>query len=64
MDLNSIKNKLNKLQTQGQKKEKIDYGKFLWKPKAEGKYQIRIVPSKLDPTNPLFSNVPKNVSFQ
>ena len=52
MDLNSIKNKLNKLQTQGQKKEKVDYGKFLWKPKAEGKYQIRIVPSKLDATNP------------
>jgi hypothetical protein len=46
MDLKSIKNKLNALQTQGQKKEKVDYSKYLWKPKQEGKYQIRIVPSK------------------
>ena len=52
MDLKSIKNKLNALQTQGQKKEKVDYGKYLWKPKSEGKYQIRIVPSKLDKNNP------------
>ena len=52
MDLNSIKSKLNALQTQGQKKEKVDYGKYLWKPKQEGKYQIRIVPSKLDKNNP------------
>jgi hypothetical protein len=52
MDLKSIKNKLNALQTQGQKKEKIDYSKYLWKPKQEGKYQIRIVPSKLDKNNP------------
>ena len=52
MDLKSIKNKLNALQTQGQKKEKVDYGKYLWKPKQEGKYQIRIVPSKLDKNNP------------
>ena len=52
MDLKSIKNKLNTLQTQGQKKEKVDYSKYLWKPKQEGKYQIRIVPSKLDKNNP------------
>lgn len=52
MDLKSIKNKLNTLQTQGQKKEKVDYGKYLWKPKQEGKYQIRIVPSKFDKNNP------------
>jgi hypothetical protein len=48
MDLKSIKNKLNSLQSQGQKKEKVDYSKYLWKPKQEGKYQIRIVPSKLN----------------
>jgi len=52
MDLKSIKNKLNALQTQGQKKEKVDYSKYLWKPKQEGKFQIRIVPSKLDKNNP------------
>ena len=52
MDLKSIKNKLSALQTQGQKKEKVDYGKYLWKPKQEGKYQIRIVPSKFDKNNP------------
>ena len=66
MDLKSIKNKLNALQTSGQKKEKVDYSKYLWKPKQEGKYQIRIVPSKLDKNNPIkeiflhygFSNFP------
>jgi hypothetical protein len=52
MDLKSIKNKLSALQTQGQKKEKVDYAKYLWKPKQEGKFQIRIVPSKLDKNNP------------
>jgi hypothetical protein len=52
MDLKSIKNKLSALQTQGQKKEKVDYTKYLWKPRQEGKYQIRIVPSKLDKNNP------------
>ena len=48
MDLKSIKNKLGALQSQGKSKEKIDYTKSLWKPKQEGKFQIRIVPSKLD----------------
>ena len=51
MDLKSIKNKLSALQTSGQKKEKVDYSKYLWKPKQEGKYQIRIVPSKFDKNN-------------
>ena len=52
MDLNLIKSKLNALQTNGQKKEKVDYSLTLWKPKAEGKYEIRIVPSKFDKKNP------------
>jgi hypothetical protein len=52
MDLNSIKSKLNALQTAGQKKEKVDFSKYLWKPKSEGKFQIRFVPSKHDPSNP------------
>jgi len=29
MDLKSIKNKLSALQTSGQKKEKVDYSKYL-----------------------------------
>lgn len=52
MDLNSIKSKLSALQSQGKSKEKIDYTKSLWKPKTEGKFQIRIVPSILDKQNP------------
>jgi hypothetical protein len=52
MDLSLIKNKLNALQTSGQKKEKVDYSLTQWKPRAEGKYQIRIVPSKFDKQNP------------
>jgi hypothetical protein len=52
MDLNLIKNKLSALQSSGQKKEKVDYSLTLWKPKQEGKYQIRIVPSKFDKQNP------------
>jgi hypothetical protein len=54
MDIQSIKARLSALQqsgTQG-KKEKIDYTKYLWKPKSEGKYQIRFVPSKLNKQNP------------
>jgi hypothetical protein len=53
MNLNAIKNRLdaiNQKQT-GAKKEKIDYSKIYWKPKA-GKHQIRFVPSKLDKENP------------
>ena len=54
MDINAIKQRLNTLQSTNTtgKKEKIDYSKVYWKPKEEGKYQIRIVPSKLDPKNP------------
>ena len=50
MDLNMIKNKLGSLQsTSGKSKgEKIDYTTLYWKPKQEGKYQIRIVPSKFN----------------
>jgi hypothetical protein len=53
MNLNAIKNRLdaiNQKQT-GAKKEKIDYSKIYWKPKA-GKHQIRFVPSKLNKDNP------------
>ena len=54
MDINAIKQRLNALQSTNNtgKKEKIDYSKVYWKPKEEGKYQIRIVPSKLNPKNP------------
>ena len=52
MDIKAIKQKLNALQSTGQKKEKVDYSKYLWKPKSEGKYQIRIVPSILNKSNP------------
>ena len=45
MDINAIKQRLNSLQSSGQKKEKVDYSKYYWKPKQEGKYQIRFVPS-------------------
>jgi hypothetical protein len=55
MDINAIKQRLNTLQSTNNtgKKEKIDYSKVYWKPKQEGKYQIRIVPSKLNPTKPI-----------
>ena len=52
MDVNLIKNRLQALQSNGQKKEKVDYSTYLWKPKSEGKYEIRIVPSKFDKKNP------------
>jgi len=54
MDINAIKQRLNALQSTGNssKKEKIDYTKVYWKPREEGKYQIRIVPSKFDSKNP------------
>ena len=54
MDINAIKQRLSSLQSSNSsgKKEKIDYSKYYWKPKQEGKYQIRFVPSVLDPQNP------------
>jgi hypothetical protein len=52
MDINALKQRLNALQSTNASKEKIDYSKVYWKPKEEGKYQIRIVPSKFDSKNP------------
>ena len=51
MDLSLIKQKLSASQNKGQKREKVDYTKIFWKPKP-GKYQIRILPSKFDKSNP------------
>ena len=51
MDLSLIKQKLSASQSKGQKREKVDYTKIFWKPKP-GKYQIRILPSKFDKSNP------------
>lgn len=49
MDLNAIKGKLAGLNgnkgSKNEKKEKIDWALYLWKPKTEGKHQIRFVPS-------------------
>ena len=53
MNINALKQRLNALQSSNTgKKEKIDYSKVYWKPKEEGKYQIRFVPSKFDSNNP------------
>ena len=54
MDINAIKQRLSSLQSSNSsgKKEKIDYSKYYWKPKTEGKYQIRFVPSVLNKENP------------
>ena len=50
MDLNMIKSKLGSLQSNSTKSkgEKIDYTKIYWKPKQEGKTQVRIIPSKFN----------------
>jgi len=54
MDLNAIKNRLASLNqdTKPKNTEKKDYTLIYWKPRQEGKYQIRFVPSKLNKTNP------------
>ena len=54
MDLNKIKNRLDNLNQASKPKqtEKKDYTLVYWKPKAEGKYQIRFVPSKINKDNP------------
>ena len=54
MDLNAIKNRLASLNqdTKPKNTEKKDYTLIYWKPKQEGKYQIRFVPSKLNKNNP------------
>ena len=50
MDLNAIKQKLEGLQVKPQG-PKTDYSTIYWKPSI-GKQQIRIVPSKYNPSNP------------
>jgi hypothetical protein len=45
MDLSFVKQKLESNANKGAGREKIDYTKIFWKPKA-GKYQIRILPNK------------------
>ena len=54
MDLNKIKSRLDSLNQAAKPKntEKKDYTLIYWKPKAEGKYQIRFVPSKINKDNP------------
>ena len=54
MDLNKIKRRLDNLNQASKPKqtEKKDYTLVYWKPKAEGKYQIRFVPSKINKDNP------------
>ena len=54
MDLNAIKGRLESLNQASKPKqtEKKDYTLVYWKPRAEGKYQIRFVPSKLNKDNP------------
>ena len=64
MDLNMIKSKLGSLQSNSNKPkgEKIDYTTLYWKPKQEGKYQIRIVPSKFNKEWP-FTEVSLHYGF-
>ena len=54
MDLNKIKSRLDNLNQAAKPKntEKKDYTLIYWKPKAEGKYQIRFVPSKINKDTP------------
>ena len=54
MDLNAIKNRLESLNQDTKPKtgEKKDYTLIYWKPRQEGKYQIRFVPSLINQKNP------------
>jgi hypothetical protein len=52
MDLSFVKQKLEANANRGAGREKIDYTKIFWKPKA-GKYQIRIIPNKFRKEWPL-----------
>jgi hypothetical protein len=52
MDLKAIKARMSNLNSNKGSKEKIDYSKFYWKVKEEGKYNIRIVPSSYDASFP------------
>lgn len=54
MDINLIKNRLTAIQSKGkqsEKKEKVEYSTFFWKPEV-GKHVIRIIPSKFDSASP------------
>jgi len=59
MDLNAIRARLDSLNKQSnpQNKEKKDYSLIYWKPREEGKYQIRFVPSKLDLSTKPFQEI-------
>ena len=54
MDLNAIKNRLSSLNQDAKPRtgEKKDYTLVYWKPRQEGKYQIRFVPSLINKNNP------------
>jgi len=54
MDLNAIKNRLSSLNQDAKPRtgEKKDYTLVYWKPRQEGKYQIRFVPSVINKNNP------------
>ena len=54
MDLNAIKSRLSSLNQDAKPKtgEKKDYTLVYWKPRQEGKYQIRFVPSLINKNNP------------
>ena len=58
MDLNKITSRLDNLNQASKPKntEKKDYTLVYWKPKEEGKYQIRFVPSKINKDNPFQEN--------
>ena len=54
MDLNAIKSRLSSLNQDAKPRtgEKKDYTLVYWKPRQEGKYQIRFVPSLINKNNP------------
>jgi hypothetical protein len=52
MDLSFVKQKLEANANKSAGREKIDYSRIFWKPKA-GKYQIRIIPNKFRKEWPL-----------
>ncbi len=53
MNVDKIRERLNSLNKPkgsngGENRQKVDMSLYLWKPKAEGKYKLRFVPSKFD----------------
>lgn len=53
MDINEIRSKLGEMnKPKAEKKEKIDFSLYIWKPKQKGKYQIRILDSVLNKKYP------------